>query len=208
MQILQNLIASAIIAPFLSITTLVASLATPDPISAKSYTWNLNYKDKNITPDCATPPTVFESLPYDFWIEAIPLDPIDYDFEGLPENPLHLKRGDQPFSGVRYNSLNVAETYQARAGFVLRNKFLENSDGEQAVIWPNSLSYLGFDDSNPLVFNPNFGENKDESSILADFTAVKSCTSDNSTELRLRGQRRFGDNKGVFVFGSSPFLLY
>lgn len=199
MQILQSFITSAIFAPFFFISTPVSSLATPDSISDEPYSWNFESDYKGTTPDCATPPIVLDSLPTDFWIQVIPLEPIESDPWLRPDLPLHIVRADNLYAGVLYDSVFVTQTYQARDGFRLNNNFLTNSEENQAFLWPTTTSYRSFEDSNPLlfdaIFNNEFLSEEDQEIITVDFTAVKSCTQDNQVELRLRGQRRFGDDK-------------
>lgn len=205
MQIFFSLITSAVLAPFLFTPTLVTSLATPDPIPPKPYTWNLNNDNKRSTPDCATPPTEFENLPYEFWIEVVFLKPIDDDNYFRPGNPLRTERYIMPASGETYDGAVIAEEFpgnglfEARELFVLFNKNLVNRDGEGAQLWPDSVNVNSFPGYNPVAFQVE--GDFSELPYPLDFRAVKVCTSNNETELKLRARRRDSDDKGVFVFG-------
>ena len=98
----------------------------------------------------------------------------------------------------------VARTYQVRDLFLLQSTDLLDSDSESAQLWPDSYFVFGYEGYNPVVFRPI----AERISTPLDFTAVKYCTGDNKTELRLRAQRRFGDDKGVcFLFLLRPFTL-
>lgn len=200
MQKLRSLITSVILAPFLSTTTLAASLATPDPIFFKRDLGNSNYNINDLTLDCATLPTEFDSLPYDFWIQVVILKPFDDDDDFFRRgNPLRTERSIMPYSGVMYDAALIAGSSQAREFFVLDNEFLWNRDDEYARLWPDKYNLNSYSGYNPVAFQTE--GDFDEFAYSLAFKAVKVCISENETELHLRAKRRDGVDKGAAFFG-------
>lgn len=212
MQIFQPLITPAILAPLFFTTTFVASLATPDLIALKPYTYNFNPPNKASPPDCTASPTVIVDLPYEFWIEVVFLEPpllIDGSPLGYrPGNPLRILGGINSPSGAFYDGVFIAETFlptgsfDVRALFKLEKNFLFNSDTD-AKLW------LGTNDDEPEsdFFAFNFvGDPRAFPDFLA-FGAVEVCNEKNETELQLRAQRSVFNPTGVWVFFSFLFFL-
>ena len=200
MQILHSFISFAILAPFLPTNTLVASLATPDPMTPKRDPGNSNYKINDLTPDCAAPPTVFDSLPYEFWIQVVFLDPVDDDVDYYRQgDPLRTERYVMPYSGVLYDGAFIARPSQPRDLYLLDNNFLVNTNDDFAKLWPDKYNANSFSGYNPVAFQTE--GDFDEFAYELAFRAVKVCTSKNETELQLRAKRRDGVDKGVFVPG-------
>lgn len=211
MQLFQYLITPSILAPLFFATTLVASLATPDPISRKPYTNNLNSINKDSTPDCAASPKVLADLPYEFWIEAVFLEPpIVIENSPIvyrPGNPLHVLSGINSPSGAYYDGVFIAETsvlpggtFDVRSLFKLGQNFLWDSS-TIARLW------LGTNDDTPDADYLSFeyvGDPQELPDFLA-FRAVKVCNSKNETELQLRAQiSEDFPGEGVFFFFGLP----
>lgn len=214
MQILQHFITPAVLAPLFFTITFVVSLATPDPIALKPYTYNLDYTNKDSTPDCAASSTVIDNLPYEFWIEVVFLEPpLLIDGSPLvyrPGNPLRMVGGINSASGAFYNGVFIAETFlgdgsfDVRELFKLDKNFLFNSD-TYAGLW------LGTNDDEPdsdSLFFDFVGDPRKFPDFLA-FRAVKVCNSNNETELQLRAQRSEFTPDGVCFFFDllSPWVI-
>lgn len=155
--------------------------------------------------DCGASPTEFNTLSYEFWIEVEFLEPVNDQFGFRSNNPVHIQRDHKPFNGVLFDRPIVARTYQVRDLFLLQDQNLLDPDGKAAVLWPDSLSTSTHPGYNPLVFNPT--GDVAENSYPLDFTAVKTCTRNFDTELRLIGGKRRNSGNGV-VFRLSPSCHY
>ena len=189
----------AILAPFLS-----TGLAAPAANSTQPSIIN-----KTVSA-CAASPTEFDSLAFEFWIEAVPFGSVDAaenDFYSPREDsPLRLDRNFVPFwkfCDNSYSRVIVAQRLGIRDLFVLRYSTITNSDVNPGQLWPylqtTAERYSGW---YPFAFDV---KSIITSNILLYFRAVEVCSSTGDLELELRARlNEFGSGR-MFVL-PSPFV--
>lgn len=200
MHMLHNLFTWAMFAPFLSTGLAAPSANSTEPgIATKSI------------PACAASPTQFISLPFEFWLEVVALDPLrpldslGYVFE--EGNPVALERDLDRFiapDGRSYAKANIRRFYEITSLFNLNIGDLRDSTLTFAQIFSYSLpdvDYPGYNALGFAKFNPTTVDD------YLHFRAVKVCTSSNETELRLRAVRVVDVSQCTF-FRPSPSSFY
>ena len=200
MHMLHNLLTWAIFAPFLSTGLAAPSANSTEPgIATKS------------APACAASPTEFFSLPFEFWLEVVALDPLrpldslGYFFE--EGNPVALERDLDRFiapDGRSYAKANIRRFYETTSLFGLSVGYLGASSVTFAQIFSYSLpdvDYPGYNALGFAEFNPTTVDD------YLSVSAVKVCTSSNETELRLRAARLVDVSQCTF-FRPYPLSFY
>lgn len=178
----------AVLALFLSTGLAAPQTKSTVPVTVNSAESGIN--NKSVLP-CAAPPTVFTSLPFEFWIETIVLGPIPPDFDVLYDprqgNPVAFQQPIWPFFPnleISYSTSFVAQTGQPRELFTLYSGRLDNTKRNDAQIWPYpDDDYPGYQ---PLAWDVE----ADRDNIQLKFEAYKACSPINEVELRLRARRR------------------
>ena len=188
MQIFRDILPWLNLVPFLS-TVLAA------PSSDYKFT-GFDSKTGSV-PDCATSPTVFIALPFQFWLEVILLTPytgIAQVFE--PSNPVKID-WDYPSlrnDGFTYSKAEITSQKDTQL-FQLNYNFLLNAKGNGAVLWAYDAD--DFPGYKALAWDVTGPYGPDGVTFL-DFVAVKKCTSTNKTELILRAKESFRDDSTYF----------
>lgn len=214
MHIFNGLVTSA--------SALILFLSTP--LVAPSVIKNYSVPDPAHCPFSEFFSPQFATLPFEFWIEVVPSQPLGFPFDFREKNPVRIERdysppivldGGEYFDGEYDRPIVTRATATlARDLFLLKDNALFDSDGQVAQLWPDTLyPDYGYDGYQPLVFRPNYFFRGPFDSL--EFTVVKVCNELNlEYDLELVGKRRFLNVTGRMFcrvssssfFSNPPFI--